>query len=141
MPGDVPGSGSSQFVATSGIDSADKCAEYCDKEKNCGSYEFSPSELKCNVNTENEPTSKKIYKDYQFCSKKSKYPQIRSGKKIKSKYCVFQCRVGSNSASKILSSGDWSKLKKFLSVNSLSKKTMKYESHSVRDYECEAIFM
>merc|ERR1712142_813524 len=71
MPGDVPGSGSSQFVATSGIDSADKCAEYCDKEKNCGSYEFSPSELKCNVNTENEPTSKKIYKDYQFCSKKS----------------------------------------------------------------------
>jgi hypothetical protein len=71
MPGDVPGSGSSQFVATAGIDSADKCAEYCDKEKNCGSYEFSPSELKCNVNTENEPTSKKIYKDYQFCSKKS----------------------------------------------------------------------
>merc|ERR1711879_302266 len=71
MPGDVPGSGSNQFVATSGIDSANKCAEYCDKEKNCGSYEFSPSELKCNVNTENEPTSKKIYKDYQFCSKKS----------------------------------------------------------------------
>jgi len=70
MPGDVPGSGSSQFVATGGIDSADKCAEYCNKEKNCGSYEFSPSELKCNVNTENEPTSKKIYKDYQFCSKK-----------------------------------------------------------------------
>jgi len=71
MPGDVPGSGSSQFVATSKIDSADKCAEYCDKEKNCGSYEFSPSELKCNVNVENEPTSQKIYKDYQFCSKKS----------------------------------------------------------------------
>jgi len=71
MPGDVPGSGSSQFVATSNIDSADKCAEYCDKEKNCGSYEFSPSELKCNVNVENEPTSQKIYKDYQFCSKKS----------------------------------------------------------------------
>merc|ERR1719238_2593247 len=69
MPGDVPGSGSSQFVATSGIDSADKCAEYCDKNKGCGSYEFSPSELKCNINTENEPTSEKIYKDYQFCSK------------------------------------------------------------------------
>merc|ERR1719499_273113 len=71
MPGDVPGSGSNQFVAGIGeIDSAKKCAQYCDKEEGCGSYEFSPSELKCNVNTENEPTTTKIYKDYQFCSKK-----------------------------------------------------------------------
>jgi len=71
MPGDVPGSGSNQFIAGIGeIDSAKKCAEYCDKEDGCGSYEFSPSELKCNINTENEPTSTKIYKDYQFCSKK-----------------------------------------------------------------------
>jgi len=70
MPGDVPGSGSSKLSNTGSIDSADKCAEYCNKNKDCGSYEFSPSELRCNVNTESEPTSKKIYKDYQFCSKK-----------------------------------------------------------------------
>jgi len=69
MPGDVPGAGSNHFLASAGIDSAKKCAEYCTKNKGCGSYEFSPSELKCNINTENEPTSEKIYKDYQFCSK------------------------------------------------------------------------
>jgi len=71
MPGDVPGSGSNKFTKGIGqIDSAKKCAEYCNKETSCGSYEFSPSELKCNVNQENEPTTTKIYKDYQFCSKK-----------------------------------------------------------------------
>jgi hypothetical protein len=69
MPGDVPGSGSNKYLTTGGIDSAEKCAEFCTKEDGCGSYEFSPSELKCNINTENEPTSRKIYKDYQFCSK------------------------------------------------------------------------
>jgi len=69
MPGDVPGSGSNKYLTTGGIDSAEKCAEFCSKEDGCGSYEFSPSELKCNINTENEPTSRKIYKDYQFCSK------------------------------------------------------------------------
>jgi len=69
MPGDVPGSGSNKYLTTGGIDSAEKCAEFCTKEDGCGSYEFSPSELKCNINTENEPTSRRIYKDYQFCSK------------------------------------------------------------------------
>lgn len=69
MPGDVPGAGSNHFLASSGIDSPKKCAEFCAKNRGCGSYEFSPSELKCNINTENEPTSEKIYKDYQFCSK------------------------------------------------------------------------
>jgi len=69
MPGDVPGAGSNKFLASNGIDSAEECAEYCSKNRGCGSYEFSPSELKCNINTENEPTSEKIYKDYQFCSK------------------------------------------------------------------------
>jgi len=69
MPGDVPGSGSNKYLTTGGIDSAEKCAEFCTKQEGCGSYEFSPSELKCNINTENEPTSRKIYKDYQFCSK------------------------------------------------------------------------
>jgi hypothetical protein len=46
------------------------CASVCDGIPTCRSYECSPTELRCNVNTASKPTHEE-YKDYSFCEKKA----------------------------------------------------------------------
>ena len=45
-----------------------RCDEECDKEKDCCSYEWSPSRGDCNLNKECEPTKPKYF-DFLFCQK------------------------------------------------------------------------
>ena len=75
-PGDVPGWGSiislPSFFASPdlpSIDDINSCALACDLTPDCCSFEFSQTEVRCNLNTECGPTSTEIYKDYTFCVK------------------------------------------------------------------------
>merc|ERR1719183_3515519 len=52
------------------VDDCSQCANICSAIETCGSYECSPTELKCNLNTETLPTNVIANKDYMFCSKK-----------------------------------------------------------------------
>ena len=63
--GEINGKGGNQLVS-----SCDECGELCNSEATCTSYECSGSELKCNLNTERDPTDVE-YKDYMFCQKVS----------------------------------------------------------------------
>ena len=75
-PGDVPGWGSiislPNFFASPdlpAIDNIDSCALACDLTPDCCSFEFSQTEVRCNLNTECGPTSTENYNDYTFCGK------------------------------------------------------------------------
>merc|ERR1711962_1432143 len=77
-PGDVPGWGSiislPNFFASPDlptIDNIDSCALACDLTPDCCSFEFSQTEVRCNLNTECGPTSTENYNDYTFCGKRS----------------------------------------------------------------------
>ena len=69
--GDVPGWGLS---IRGGFEAAttNDCAAQCKAEAECCSYEWSPTEKKCNLNKECLPTASK-YKDYHFCALKGKW--------------------------------------------------------------------
>ena len=61
--GDVPGWGSIQSLPS--INNVVSCARHCDVTSGCCSFEYSPTEMKCNLNRECRPT-KGAYKDYAF---------------------------------------------------------------------------
>ena len=64
--GDVPGWG---LQIKGRIKTNNKgCAKLCNEEKNCCSYEYSPTEKLCNLNKDCKPSAK-VYKDYSFCVK------------------------------------------------------------------------
>jgi hypothetical protein len=61
--GDVNGKGGGATVTSCG-----ECAAWCSSESTCQSFECSPSQLKCNLNTQPVPTTQG-YQDFRFCSK------------------------------------------------------------------------
>ena len=70
MKGHDPGPGKIEGQdGDSRVESCDVCAAMCSKEGQCLSFECSPSELKCKMNTVNKPTEEANNKDYVFCSK------------------------------------------------------------------------
>ena len=82
-PGDVPGWGSiislPNFFASPdlpAIDNIDSCALACDLTPDCCSFEFSQTEVRCNLNTECGPTSTENYNDYTFCGKSKSRPSL-----------------------------------------------------------------
>lgn len=54
------------------VEDCAQCADMCMREEKCGSYECSPTDLKCNLNSETTPTNTDGFKDYLFCSKDPK---------------------------------------------------------------------
>ena len=75
-PGDVPGWGSimslPSFWGSSDlppINDMNSCAYACNLTPDCCSFEFSQTEVRCNLNTECGPTSTENYNDYTFCGK------------------------------------------------------------------------
>ena len=73
MAGDIGGWG--QIGDRGGgenVEDCAQCADLCSGEEECGSYECSVTELKCNLNTENLPTNNEGFKDYMFCSRDRK---------------------------------------------------------------------
>merc|ERR1719445_1046283 len=63
--GDIPGNG---IGGLQQVTNCNHCAAKCWSDGNCSSYECSPTELKCNLNTGRNPTAP-AYKDYVFCTK------------------------------------------------------------------------
>ena len=64
--GDIGGSG--QISGQHTENSISGCAARCDGNSECGSFEYSSSTKKCNLNTDISPDSD-IYGDYSFCVK------------------------------------------------------------------------
>ena len=64
--GDVPGLGT--LEQHSSVDNIDLCAQHCDDNANCCSFEYSPSGKKCNLNSECKPT-KGVVGNWAFCVK------------------------------------------------------------------------
>merc|ERR1712179_703552 len=71
--GDVPGWGSIKSFPS--IINIALCGGKCDTTPGCCSFEYSPTEKICNLNTECKPTTTEVYKDYRFCVKTSKCPR------------------------------------------------------------------
>jgi len=73
MVGDVAGSGSSTFGTEASevfIATAQACGARCLALENCRSFEWSPTEKRCNLNTAATPDlGSANYLDYVFCSK------------------------------------------------------------------------
>ena len=47
-----------------------RCKRACLSEEKCRSYEFSPTEKRCNLNEEHKPTDPRgKFGDYRFCKK------------------------------------------------------------------------
>jgi len=69
--GDVPGWGKiGDSGGGQGVADCSECGELCASTSGCLSYECSPRELKCNLNTRNSPKAESSdYRDYTFCSK------------------------------------------------------------------------
>ena len=67
VPGDVPGWGSIRSLPS--IKDVASCASHCDLTSGCCSFEFSTTEMICNLNRECKPTRTANYKDYAFCVK------------------------------------------------------------------------
>jgi hypothetical protein len=65
--GDVPGWGSIRSLLS--INNVASCANHCDLTSGCCSFEYSPTERRCNLNTECKPTTAAVHKDYTFCVK------------------------------------------------------------------------
>eukprot|EP01047_Picozoa_sp_COSAG01_P004878 COSAG01_NODE_162_length_23597_cov_21.924130_21_plen_741_part_00 len=66
--GDKPGFGDSNAGGKrTGILQISSCGQLCNSNSNCKSFEWSPSELFCNLNNVGNPPSTTQYKDYQYC--------------------------------------------------------------------------
>ena len=65
--GDVPGWGSIQSLLS--INNDTSCAKHCDLTSGCCSFEYSPTERRCNLNRECKPTRAEVHKNYTFCVK------------------------------------------------------------------------
>ena len=72
--GKINGKGGGQIVAEPG-----ECAELCDSEESCESYEigYDHGAFKCNLNTSAEPSTTP-YKSYEFCSKDAEVVEASS---------------------------------------------------------------
>ena len=66
--GDIDGPGQ---IGTIYVDHIFGCSERCNDDPQCRSFEYSPTEKKCNLNKDDAPTQN-TYKDFAFCVK---YPQ------------------------------------------------------------------
>ena len=67
MEGDIPGWG--QVGSNPTIESTIVgCANRCNDESSCCSFEYSPTTKKCNLNSDCEPTQG-VFQDYAFCTK------------------------------------------------------------------------
>ena len=67
--GDIPGWGTvNGRGGAETVTDCSKCADLCSSDTACKSYECSPSEKKCSLNSVANPTSG-AYKDYTFCVK------------------------------------------------------------------------
>lgn len=51
------------------IQSTEECAEACDDDHGCNSYEFSLHHKKCEMNYDAEPNKNETYMDFAFCQK------------------------------------------------------------------------
>ena len=67
--GDLPGWGTD--IGSSLDLTRQQCAEKCNGENNCKSFEHSDTDMKCNLNKIAEP-SQGPYLDFVFCTKKGK---------------------------------------------------------------------
>ena len=65
------------------------CAAMCDSEEQCSSFEFSPSERKCALNTCRNPERGYPYKDFRLCKKN----QITTGVEIKLTQTAPRCGI------------------------------------------------
>merc|ERR1712190_518904 len=63
--GDIPGNG---IGGLRQVPDCNECARLCSDLDNCLSYECSATELKCNLNSDANPTAG-AWKDYAFCTK------------------------------------------------------------------------
>ena len=70
MPGDVGAWGTiGKHGGGEAVDDCGDCANLCSDAASCGSFECSPTELKCNLNEANDPTNKEGFQDFIFCKK------------------------------------------------------------------------
>ena len=67
QPGDIPGWGQIGKNPSTETD-VSGCSKRCNEEASCCSFEYSPTEHKCNLNKDCAPSQNK-YKDYAFCTK------------------------------------------------------------------------
>ena len=67
--GDVQGSGSIRSISS--VSTISYCAGYCDTDSTCSSFEYSPREHLCNLNSEVQPDAA-VYRDQDFCVKGEK---------------------------------------------------------------------
>ncbi len=65
MEGDIPGWGQ---VGSSREFTIKRCANRCNDESSCCSFEYSPTKKICNLNRDCEPTES-AYQDFAFCTK------------------------------------------------------------------------
>merc|ERR1719312_2344450 len=68
-PGDIPGWGDSIKPGGYLNQNMGQCKDLCNANNLCCSFEWSPTERRCNLNQECVPTEGK-YKDYLFCHKR-----------------------------------------------------------------------
>jgi hypothetical protein len=74
MEGQIPGHGQIRYYDGS---DADKCADTCDKENNCFSYEYSHLYNRCELNYRPSPTTTTKWYDMVFCQRPEKrQPEI-----------------------------------------------------------------
>merc|ERR1711957_453755 len=66
--GDLPGWGTGGIGGRISADTSLVCAGLCSAKTNCLSFEWSPTQKKCNLNTEAHPTGRP-YRDFDFCSR------------------------------------------------------------------------
>ena len=67
MEGDIPGWGQVGSNPTR-ESTVEGCANRCNDESSCCSFEYSPTKKRCNLNRDCEPTES-AYQDYAFCTK------------------------------------------------------------------------
>ena len=66
--GDKPGFGDGNAGGiSSNVVSASDCADLCNANTNCKSFEWSPTEKKCARNNIGNPPNSNAYKDYMYC--------------------------------------------------------------------------
>merc|ERR1712029_107068 len=70
-----PGEGS--LDKKNNIQTKDECGQFCDRNPNCCSYEWSATTKICNLNRECQPRHPKSG-DYQFCTKGNCQPRLRA---------------------------------------------------------------
>ena len=81
-PGDVPGWGS--ISGSHSTTTINDCSALCDKDASCRSFEYSKTEMICNLNREHEPTQGP-FRDYLFCTCTS----CPTGKNVATHHTLF----------------------------------------------------